>query len=255
MPQKKGGLKFYTMSSTRICCGRVKASWRSGNIKISDRTTDIWKIKVRKEQLLPLNILSPDEQLKASGFFHEKDRISFLTRRTALRILLSKYLGIEAAGVEFLPGENKKPIIKPDLNSGLQFNLSHSGDLVLIAISDSAVGIDVERSDPDFNFEEVLVHSFSEQEIEFINRSGNRRQLFYELWTRKEALIKASSKGIDDDLAKIPCLEGVHILNSRILNSEEEWCVSSFLAEDGYAGSIAYNGSEHLNFLNFRFDL
>ena len=113
----------------------------------------------------------------------------------------------------------------------------------------------MERSEPDFNFEEVLVHSFSEQEIELINSSGNRRQLFYKLWTRKEALIKASSKGIDDDLAKIPCLDGAHILSSRILNSEEEWFVSSFQPEDEYAGSIAYKGSEHLNFLNFRFDL
>ena len=205
---------------------------------------------MRDSHAIPENILSAEEKLKASRFLHDKDRDSYTSRRTALRILLSRYIDIPAAEIEFIAGVNKKPEIKAELNS-IQFNLSHSGDQILIAISDTAVGIDIERIDPDFNFTDILKHSFSEQEIEYIEHADNSRKLFFELWTRKEALAKASSKGLDDDLSKIPCLDGSYTLSTELIGLDGIWHTKSFSIDKEYECSITCLTDQKLNFMNF----
>ncbi|MFA6945122.1 MAG: 4'-phosphopantetheinyl transferase superfamily protein [Pedobacter sp.] len=240
------------MSYVRIYCNQINPLWKHRDVIHSAQTTDVWRINVRDSHAIPENILSTEERLKASRFLHNKDRDSYTSRRAALRILLSRYLDIPAPEIEFITGVNKKPEIKAQLSS-IQFNLSHSGDQILIAISDKAVGVDIERIDPDFNFSDILKHSFSEQEIEYMEQKGNRRELFFKLWTRKEALTKASSKGLDDDLSKIPCLDGSYTSRTELIGLEGTWNTSSFSINKEYECTIACLAGQKLNFLNFDF--
>lgn len=61
---------------------------------------------------------------------------------------------------------------------------------------------------------------------------------------RKEALLKATSKGVDDDLPNVPSLDGLHDIKKEIIGSDESWAVSSFKIEDNYIGSIAYKSAQ-----------
>ena len=178
------------MSSTQIFCEQFDPIWKKGFFSRSEKQVDIWKMSVQENSnLIPENILSKDELSKASRFLHSKDRASFIFRRTALRILLSRYTDIPPSEIEFIPGINKKPEMKSGSNK-IRFNVSHSADLTLIAISDTEIGVDIERIETSFNYTDILKHSFSELEISRIVEMADSRELFFRLWTRKEALCK-----------------------------------------------------------------
>jgi len=240
------------MTSSRIFCEKIEPVWKNGNIIPSEKYVDVWKVQVEDYQLIPQNILIQDEQLKASRFLHGKDRASFLVRRTALRILLNRYTDIPASEIEFIAGKNKKPELRSDSNK-IRFNVSHSGELILIAISGTEIGVDIERIESGFNYSDILKHAFNEQEINRIEEATDSREVFFKLWTRKEALCKASSKGLDDELKEIPCLDGWHQINEELIGLKGNWQLKSFNVSNEYMGSIACQADLNLNYLNFEF--
>lgn len=240
------------MTSSRIFCEQIEPVWQNGTVSRSEKYVDIWKICVKDYQLIPQNILNKDEQEKAARFLHGKDRASFLTRRTALRILLSQYTDISASEIEFIAGKNKKPELRED-SFKIRFNVSHSGELILIAISDNEIGVDIERIESGFKYSDILIHGFNEQEINRIEEAADNRRLFFKLWTRKEALCKASSKGLDDELKEIPCLDGWHQINEELIGLNGTWQLKSFNITNEYMGSIACQAELNLNYLNFEF--
>jgi len=240
------------MTSSRIFCDQIEPVWQNGTVSPSEKYVDIWKVQVEDYQLIPQNILIQDEQLKAARFVHAKDRASFLTRRTALRILLSRYTDIPASEVEFIAGKNKKPELRSDSDK-IRFNVSHSGELILIAISDTEIGVDIERIESGFNYSDILKHAFSEQEINRIDEASDNRGMFFKLWTRKEALCKASSKGLDDELKEIPCLDGWHQINEELIGLKGSWQLKSFNVNNEYIGSIACQSELYLYYLTFEF--
>lgn len=240
------------MSTTRIFCDQIDPVWQNGTLSRSGKHADIWKINVQNCNSVPENILSNEELLKASRFLHIKDRVGFICRRTALRILLSRYTDIPPSAIEFIAGKNKKPELSSESNK-IRFNVSHSGELILIAISDTEIGVDIERIETCFKYSDILKHSFSEQEISQIELAADSRELFFRLWTRKEALTKASSKGLDDELKDIPCLDGCHTINEKLIGLDGFWQLNSFSIDREYAGSIACLADIKLNYLNFEF--
>jgi len=240
------------MSSTRIFCKQISPVWQRGTLGHPEKQVDIWKISVGDCNFMPKNILSKDELLKASRFLHPKDHDSFICRRTALRLLLSRYTNISPPEIEFIAGKNKKPELRSESNK-LRFNVSHSGELILIAISDTEIGVDVERIETGFNYTDILKHSFSEHEISRIQQAADTREQFFRLWTRKEALTKASSKGLDDELRDIPCLDGWHSINEGLIGLKGNLQVKSFNIDHEYMGSIACQDELKLNYLNFEF--
>ncbi len=197
-------------------------------------------------------VLNTEEQITASRFFQDKDRQNFIIRRAALRILLSGYLGRKAREIEFIEGENKKPFVRSESSLDVHFNVSHSGNWGLIGISDNELGVDIEDVIESFNYQEILHHGFSNEEKDFITNSDSPAKIFFQLWTRKEALIKATSKGVDDDLNKIPGLDGSHEVNTELLGSKKNWTVKSFNIEKTCLASIAHSDYNSLiNFFNF----
>jgi len=202
----------------------------------------VWRISITahlKAIADYLLLLSPDELQRAGRYHHQKDRDRFTVSRGVLRNLLGRYLDMPATQVEFETTANKKPFVKNAGNVQLHYNISHSGDYVLIAIASSALGIDVEQKDMSFPFAEVLVHSFSAGEIDHIQQSPMPVEAFYKLWTRKEALLKATGKGIDDDMKLIPCLDGEHTVEANIIKSAQNWYINTFDVMPNYACSLA----------------
>lgn len=186
-------------------------------------------------------LLLPDEEVRAQRYFHEKDRHRFIITRGLLRILLGNYTNQKPGDIQFVKSIHKKPSIQ---GSDWHYNVSHSGDWALIALSKTAVGIDLEKVDGDFRYQDILPESFSPHEQAFIQKSPEPRAQFYQLWTRKEALVKATGRGIDEHFKEIPSQEGNHNVDSQWIGNSNRWTISSFEVTEGYAAAVAYEGLE-----------
>lgn len=203
-------------------------------------TNHLWRIRISTftPQIHEFwNLLNADEQERANRYYREKDKERFIVSRASLRILLGKYLNLDANAITFQIGENKKPTVEG--NTHLHYNVSHSGDYVLIAVSPSPVGVDVELPDTNTDPDEIMQVSYSKPEINHVHQSANQLQAFYTLWTRKEALLKATAKGIDDNLKFIPSVDGLHNTMYNTIGSQNNWIVNSFKVDDEHLGSIA----------------
>ena len=190
-------------------------------------------------------LLSPDETERAARYRRPSDQLRFSCCRAVLRLLLGQYTNQLPARLDIVAGTNQKPALNE--SSGWQFNVSHSGDWMLIAIGRVEVGIDLEQVNADFSFADLLPASFSPAEQHLVATSTGARLCFYELWTRKEALVKATGKGMDDTFAQIPSLLGTHPAEARLIGRAGHWTVSSFTAADGYPAAVAHNGPIPLN--------
>lgn len=123
----------------------------------------------------------------------------------------------------------------------VQYNVSHAGDWAMIAISDQPVGIDVEYLDPGFSYQAVLDTCFTPGEIITIESAKDPLSTFYSLWTRKEALVKATAKGMDETFKFVPATDGPHTASAETIGSQAEWNVTSFPLADQHIASLAHN--------------
>jgi 4'-phosphopantetheinyl transferase len=236
------------------CNSRGTIHWAHGAVAAFSIGNDVavWRLQISANlnhiDLLAA-VLDAEEQKRGLSYGLGYDRQRFVLSHGLLRLLLGKYLRIEPKDIVFARGENNKPFVNNAGATGIHFNIAHSGDWILIAISGSNVGVDVEYIDEHFNYTEVLPMCFNFDDISFIQNSENAKAAFYLYWTRKEALIKATGRGIDNELSAIPCLNGEYNVAPNILSSTQNWRVSSFEVAGNYIVAIACNpGTEHLLF-------
>jgi len=206
-------------------------SYTAAQLLASDKT-HIFRISVDKHfQKIKrelADVLSEREQEKASRMFIQKDKERYVVSKFCLRTLLSSFLNVPASEIDFIAHTHKKPTVK-----GLEFNISHTGDYVLIAISPKPVGIDIEYLNHEFDFKSILDITFSKKEIDFIGDKNIDPTNFYVMWTRKEALLKASGEGVSDNLHLIECLD------EHLEREKEVFKMRSFIISENYVASIA----------------
>ncbi|WP_237068042.1 4'-phosphopantetheinyl transferase family protein [Microbulbifer guangxiensis] len=141
--------------------------------------------------------LDRDERQRARAFVSNRDGERFIRAHGCLRRILALQLNREPAALEFRLGPYGRPYLP---GSGLSFNMSHSEGYAVCALSRSrSVGIDLEIHQPAFCFGPLLSMVFTETERNHLNeKSGaERRKLFYEFWTAKEALMKLTGLGLN----------------------------------------------------------
>ena len=145
-------------------------------------------------------MLSGAERDRASRFAFDSDRRRFTVARAGLRTLLAARLGVTADAVELTYAKNGKPALaKAQADSGLRFNLSHSGDVAAYAFSmGQEIGIDVEGIREIANADNIAARFFSAREIESYDTLApiDKPLGFLNCWTRKEAFIKALGDGL-----------------------------------------------------------
>ncbi|MFC0518295.1 4'-phosphopantetheinyl transferase family protein [Mucilaginibacter angelicae] len=214
------------------------------NFTIGDEI-DVWRIKTADHLSLIaqlIKLLMPDEIKRAERYYQEKDRQRFIVSRAALRTILGRYLGQQPEDLRFEIGPNKKPFVKTT-GAAINYNVSHSDEWVTIAVSKTGVGIDTEKIDRSFAYKEILADNFSGDEIRFINQS-NPEEKFILLWTRKEAITKLTSQGLDERIKNIPCLDGNHLTNSNIINSPKAIKLVSFRLDSSNLATLAYESKD-----------
>lgn len=184
-----------------------------------------------------ISFLDPEERSRSYRYYKDTDRNQFIICRAILKIVLAAYTKVDAKNIRLDYHLNKKPYLSS--HPGLYFNVSHSAEFAVIAISRNKVGIDIEYLAKDFTFTDLLPDVFHSNEVLTIQNTENQKHTFYKLWTRKEALVKGLGTGINDDFKNIPALDGPHIVDSNLLKNTENWQVYSFELDAPYIGAIA----------------
>ena len=144
------------------------------------------------------HILSTDEMTRARRLLDVQKQHAFITCRGMLRQILSQYLEISAQEIVFQYNDNGKPSLAPDHHSDLVFNLSHSAECAVIAVTRSAdIGVDIEKIDPALEFHKLAERFFDQNEQTVLQRTpiSRQRRTFYRLWTAKESRLKMAGTG------------------------------------------------------------
>lgn len=193
------------------------------------------------------DLLDPGERDRYERFMRAEDKARFVTGRFLARNVLSEATGLAPGGIRFTTdcphcgGAHGKPRFP---GSGLDFSLSHSGDRVVLVLSDGPeVGVDVEReSDRDVDRLGTMVLSAPERDVLQSLPPEQRKRAFHSYWCRKEALLKATGHGLAASMTAI------HVSGpdepAAVLSWDDDKAVSPVRLADltpgpGYAASVA----------------
>ena len=144
-------------------------------------------------------LLSQDERARAARFKRIPDRDAFVICRGALRLIVSWYIGEEPGKVCFEHGPWGKPMLAGVGAGALQFSVSHSHAAGIVAFARGRdVGIDVELIQPLPDADAIAERFFSRSEVDQLKQlpADLRLEGFFRCWTRKEAFVKATGKGL-----------------------------------------------------------
>jgi 4'-phosphopantetheinyl transferase len=140
------------------------------------------------------SLLDSAERERAASFRLPSRRRQFLICRLAVRTLLGDAMGVEPHHIPLRNGPHGKPEVALANNAGWHFNISHSGDLGLIALRVGApVGVDIQRLPHEFPWRRLMPRICSGTELEEVLREAATLgdQAFAQRWAAREALLKA----------------------------------------------------------------
>lgn len=195
-------------------------------------------------------LLSPDETARAKRFRFDADHDRFVLARGMLRTLLAEQLATRPEAVVLAYTDHGKPVLAPAHASDLHFNVSHSGDRVLVALARGLrVGVDVELVKPGVAHDEIAAQFFTPGETASIRRLPAAEQAgrFYDHWVRKEAASKAWGMGFSLDLDSFDvstdaALAGRLECPPGILPGCRSWSIRMLDAGPGYHAAIVTEG-------------
>lgn len=143
--------------------------------------------------------MNPEEAGRQARFLFARHRHQFLVARALVRTTLSRYADVSPAGWQFVTNAYGRPDVAPEHGLGdLRFNLSHTDGLVAVAVARGEVGVDVEDTWRRSHTDQIAEHFFAPREVSGLRRLPQERQhgRFFDLWTLKEAYIKARGMGL-----------------------------------------------------------
>jgi 4'-phosphopantetheinyl transferase len=221
---------------------------------LADDEVHVWRVSVPQAAptaaaLAPT--LAAEEEARAARFRFEKDRLTYVVGRGRLRALLGAYLQRPARDLQFTTNAHGKPALASE-GCDLQFNVSHSGDWVVYAVTRGrAVGVDVEGVRPLTSLEGIARRFFSPREVDalFALPEPQRQAAFFRCWARKEAYIKAVGRGLgiplhEFDVSLAPG-EPARLLEARgEAAAPGPWCLRTLEVAADYAAAVAAQGTE-----------
>ena len=163
--------------------------------RLSGREIHLWSASLATDCAHVVPLLSEDERERAGRFVFERDRRRFIAARGWLRALLGRYRDIPGAQLRFGYGPKGKPF----LEGGPHFNLSHSGEMALFAFcAAEEIGVDLEAVRDVAEAEGIVRGHFAPGEIEkwMAAPPHLRQRVFFDCWTRMEAVAKALGEGL-----------------------------------------------------------
>jgi 4'-phosphopantetheinyl transferase len=224
---------FLNLNDVKIVSNHKQIVLRCGDVHV-------WRAFFRGDSGSD-SVLTAEELLRAKRLVRSTDQERFIFSRVVLRRILSHYLSISPEKIEFAVGEHGKPFVR---DTDVHFNLSHSGDCVLIGVTlNNPIGVDVEcvRQKPDYMA--LAKRFFCPAEFLAIQLSEKPIEAFYRCWTRKEAFLKATGLGLTFGLANFEVSISVSAQQSALLNVRNKaydasaWFVQSVSLGEGASSS------------------
>jgi len=203
----------------KIYCQNIKEKWLESGKSNLDVFYGIANSFVDQIPVL-YNYLSDYEMDRANRFRHESDYNCYVSVHSLLRIELSKILGTEARSIKIVESKSGKPFISDEV---LPFSISRTKNSFAFVIgrSNQFLGVDIEQINPDVEFPGISRSFFStkeQQRIFSIDSIEEQQRFFFEIWTRKEALLKALGVGINTELSNVQVLEGENIIDMEVIS-------------------------------------
>ena len=206
--------------------------------------------------------LSQRERDRASRFVFDKHRVRYIFAQGVLRDVLSRATGIPAAEIAFTSNSYGKPFLKaPAGGPSLQFNLSHSDDLVAVGLaSHGEIGVDVEFIRHVLDLHGVAQNNYTQGEFESLLDAPEHAQqaLFFRYWTRKESYIKAVGKGLSIPLNTFdtrfpPEAKWRAFGRTPDAPHVDSWWMEDLKPPSNYAGAVTIEkGLDRIEYFNWR---
>ncbi|MGW8312319.1 MAG: 4'-phosphopantetheinyl transferase family protein [Desulfuromonadales bacterium] len=203
------------------------------------RTVHLWRFPLVSNACLT-DILSTEEWQRARRLRAPKKARAFVVSRSCLRQIIGRYLQTAPQDIIFSFNQAGKPYLSGELSGRLLFNLSHSEDWGLCAVTrDREVGVDLEKINHQLAFEPLAQRFFSSSENAWLSsgQQARRRRTFFRLWARKEAWLKGKGRGFSE-----PELELHPGLVAGVSAYAGGWWVMNVPVTRGYVGAVATAG-------------
>ncbi|MET7288435.1 4'-phosphopantetheinyl transferase superfamily protein [Streptomyces sp. NPDC005573] len=184
-------------------------------------------------------LLDAEEQARARAFRHTRDRDAYVVAHAALRSVLGVLLGVPADALPLVRepcagcgGPHGRPALR---TAGVHFSLSHSGDLVMVALAPAPVGVDVEglATERAVLGAQSALHVAEARELALVP-AHERSAAFTRTWVRKEAYLK----GLGTGLVRDPALDYVGTGPAPAAPAPR-WTLRDVLVPAGYAAAVA----------------
>jgi len=170
---------------------------RHSAARLSPSEVHLWRADLDAEAAPPGDVLTDAERERAARLRAAVDGRRWAASRWALREVLGRYLGEPAGEIELALGEHGKPALAfaPER---LEFNLSHSGGLALVAVAARPVGVDVERIEAGRDVLALAERALDPAAAEAVRAAdpAARETVFFAAWARHEARLKCHGGGI-----------------------------------------------------------
>lgn len=224
-------------------------------LDLESHQVDIWRARMDlpTDSLKVLEAtLSADEIQRADRFSTQEDKNRFIAAHGCLRDILARYHHWEPGQLNFSTNDYGKPALSTDPSGrSMDFNLSHSEDLALVAVTwERKVGIDLERFRQGISAQVIARQYFSSSEFaELLALPSEQREIgFFNCWTRKEAYIKAQGLGLSLPLESFDVSLNPNepaILQATRPDPKEaaKWTLLSLEVSPDYAAALAVEGT------------
>ena len=176
--------------------------WRQPPKELQLETNEIhvWLVSISSVDVAQFElILSDDERARAARFYNREAKIEYTAAKGFLREIIAKYTKIVPQFLHFKYNEYGKPFLANKTNYRVKFSVSHSRGLALFAVSrEIEIGADLEFIDAEKVSPETARRVLTPQEFTHFYQLNTceKQTFFYQCWTRKEAVSKASGSGL-----------------------------------------------------------
>jgi 4'-phosphopantetheinyl transferase len=203
----------------------------------------VWRISlsIDRAQLSAYECgLSEYERERCGRLRYRADADKFIASHGALRTILAAYAGVRPGELEFSRSAFGKPslISVEEASAGIMFNMTDSGEIALVAVSNGReVGVDIERMKTGEDLTAAALQCFCGAEMDLFRAAHPERQaeVFYTLWSRKEAYVKARGEGMSLVLRNID-------VSALPVTLDRRWTLADLTVDREYRGAVALDG-------------
>jgi 4'-phosphopantetheinyl transferase len=150
------------------------------------------------------SVLTKEEIMRSQKMQNRQRKKTWLCSQIILRETLAAWIHIAAADIVFTRSSYGKPCIQ---DNPLDFNISRTKESFIFAINPyGKIGIDMEYLSGKENMDAIIEHAFSQNETQYCHCSKKIKKIL-EIWTAKEAFLKALGQGLIDDLKSIDIID------------------------------------------------